>query len=185
MRRRRRLVQQRRSFFIAGEGQSERAFVRFLQRLCDEAGLPVYLDVKPQDGGGAVNVIKQAGRWLEKNPPKREYKVRLVLLDRDRIEAEPARRQTRLRSCLEASIQALRLFFKTRIWKGSYSGCIKGRNNVGLRQTNRKEYCSRSGPSIKNRQRPSSCANASRWTMFGGRPQYDQQLRRLLEVIGL
>ena len=89
MRSRRRSVQPRRAVFIASEGQSERALVRFLQRLCDEADLSVHLDARPQDGGGAENVIEQAGRWLEKNPPKREYKTRLVLLDRDRIEAEP------------------------------------------------------------------------------------------------
>ncbi len=89
MRSRRRLVQPRRVVFIAGEGQSERAFVIFLQRLCDEAGLHVHLDVKPQDGGGSVAVIEQAGRWLKRNRSRREYQTRLVLLDRDRIEAEP------------------------------------------------------------------------------------------------
>ena len=72
MRGRRRPVRPRRSFFIAGEGQSERPFARFLQHLCDEAGLHVHLDIKPQDGGGSVAVIEQTGRWLKRNRSRRE-----------------------------------------------------------------------------------------------------------------
>ena len=89
MRGRRRSVPPRRSFFIAGEGQSERPFARFLQHLCDETGLHVHLDIRPQDGGGSAAVIEQAGRWLKRNRSRREYRARLVLLDRDRVVEDP------------------------------------------------------------------------------------------------
>ena len=49
-------IQRRRVIFIGVEGKSDRAFVNFLARVCDDAGLHLHLDVKPATGGDSVAV---------------------------------------------------------------------------------------------------------------------------------
>ena len=86
--RRRRSVKPRRAIFIGVEGESDRAFVRFLQRCCEEEGRRLNLLVKPGGGGDSVTVVEEAGRHLARHPAKRNIRDKLVLLDRDRIEQD-------------------------------------------------------------------------------------------------
>ena len=83
--RRRGGVQRRRVIFIGVEGKSDRAFVQFLQRVCDEEGLHLHLDVKPGSGGDSLQVVDHARRRLNRHLDRRALKARLVLLDSDRI----------------------------------------------------------------------------------------------------
>lgn len=83
--RRRRRVPARTIIFIGCEGKSERAFVRFLTHLCQEAGLHLHLDAKPGNGGDSVSVVQEAARHLRKHPDRMSIKHSFVLLDRDRI----------------------------------------------------------------------------------------------------
>ena len=167
MRGRRRPVRPRRSFFIAGEGQSERPFARFLQHLCDEAGLHVHLDIKPQDGGGSVAVIEQAGRWLKRNRSGREYQARLVLLDRDRIEAEP---QEGIQARSVAARYKLEIVFQDPNLEGLLVRLHTGQEQRRIAASDSESDCVNCGLRIKSRRRPSSYANTSRWPMFGGQP---------------
>ena len=79
--RRRSGVQRRRVVFIGVEGKSDRAFVKFLGRVCDDEGLHLHLDVKPASGGDSVAVVEEAGRRLKRHPDFRVISKRLVLLD--------------------------------------------------------------------------------------------------------
>ena len=88
--RRRSGVQRRRVVFIGVEGKSDRAFVKFLGRVCDDEGLHLHLDVKPASGGDSVAVVEEAGRRLKRHPDFRVISKRLVLLDSDRIETDRA-----------------------------------------------------------------------------------------------
>ena len=84
---RRRSVKPRRVIFIGVEGKSDQAFVRFLGRCCEEAGLHLHLDVRPGSGGDSVAVVEEAARYL-KHSGKSNIRNKLVLLDRDRIEQD-------------------------------------------------------------------------------------------------
>ena len=86
--RRRRRVPPRTIIFIGCEGKSERAFVRFLTHLCQEAGLHLHLDARPGNGGDSVSVVREARRHLEKHPDRKSIKDSFVLLDRDRIDQD-------------------------------------------------------------------------------------------------
>ena len=55
--RRRRSVEPRRVIFIGVEGESDRAFVQFLQRCCDGEGRRLHLRMKPGSGGDSVSVV--------------------------------------------------------------------------------------------------------------------------------
>ena len=88
--RRRGGVQRRRVVFIGVEGKSDRAFVAFLGRVCDDENLHLHLDVKPANGGDSVAVVEEAGRRLKRHPDPRAISKRLELLDADRIEADRA-----------------------------------------------------------------------------------------------
>ena len=94
---RRRRVPARTIIFIGCEGKSERALVRFLAHLCEEAGLHLHLDAKPGNGGDSVSVVREARRHLEKHPDRKSIKDSFVLLDRHsfrqpfrRVASEPA-----------------------------------------------------------------------------------------------
>ena len=86
--RRRQSVEPRRVIFIGVEGESDRAFVQFLQRCCDREGCHLHLLAKPGNGGDSVRVVEEAGRNLARHSARRDIGERLVLLDRDRIEQD-------------------------------------------------------------------------------------------------
>ena len=182
MRGRRRLVQPRRAIFIAGEGQSERPFVIFLQRLCDEAGLRVHLDAKPQDGGGSVAVIEQAGRWLKRNRSRREYQARLVLLDRDRIEAEP---QEGIQAQVVATRYKLEIVFQDPNLEGLLVRLHRGQEQRRIRASDSESELRKMWPEYQ--KPPTAEQLRQRFTLDDVRraATYDQHLRMLLEVIGL
>ena len=85
---RRRSIKPRRVIFIGVEGESDRAFVRFLERCCEREGRCLHLMVEPAGGGDSVTVVEEAGRHLARHSEKRGIRARLVLLDRDRIEQD-------------------------------------------------------------------------------------------------
>ena len=182
MRGRRRLVQPRRSFFIAGEGQSERPFARFLQHLCDEAGLHVHLDIKPQDGGGSVAVIEQAGRWLKRNRSRREYQARLVLLDYDRIEAEP---QEGIRARAAAARYKLEIVFQDPNLEGLLVRMHAGQEQRRIRASDSESELRKIWPEYQ--KPPTAEQLRQRFTLADVRrvAGHDRHLRQLLEVIGL
>ena len=182
MRGRRRSVQPRRAVFIAGEGQSERAFVIFLQLLCDEAGLHIHLDIKPQDGGGSVAVIEQAGRWLERNRSGRDYQARLVLLDRDRIEAEP---QEGTKAQAASARYKLEIIFQDPNLEGLLLRLYKGQEQRRVTANESERVLLKVWPEYQ--KPPTAEQLRQRFTLDDVRraAKYDQQLRRLLEVIGL
>ena len=182
MRSRRRPVQPRRSFFIAGEGQSERAFVRFLQRLCDEARLYVHLDVRPQDGGGSVAVIEQAGRWLKRNRSRREYQARLVLLDRDRIEAEP---REGMQAQAAATRYKLEIVFQDPNLEGLLVRLHAGQEQRKIRASDSENELRKMWPEYQ--KPPTAEQLRQRFTLDDVRRAavHDQHLQTLLEVIGL
>ncbi len=182
MRGRRRSIQPRRSFFIAGEGRSERAFVGFLQRLCNEAGLHVHLHIKPQDGGGSVAVIEQAGRWLKRNRSRREYQARLVLLDRDRIEAEP---QEGIQAQAAATRYKLTIVFQDPNLEGLLVRLHAGQEQRKIRASNSESELRKMWPEYQ--KPPTAEQLRQRFTLDDVRraATYDQHLRKLLEVIGL
>ncbi len=81
-------IQRRQVVFFGVEGKSDRAFVNFLGHVCDDEGLHLHLDVKPDNGGDSVAVVEEAGRRLSRHPDRRAIRQRLVLLDSDRIETD-------------------------------------------------------------------------------------------------
>lgn len=182
MRSRRRPVPPRRSFFIAGEGQSERPFARFLQHLCDEADLHVHLDIKPQDGGGSVAVIEQAGRWLKKNRSGREYQARLVLLDLDRIEAEP---QEGIQARAVAARYKLKIVFQDPNLEGLLVRLHAGQEQRKIRASDSESELRKLWPAYQ--KPPTAEQLRQRFTLADVRRAavHDQHLRKLLEVIGL
>lgn len=182
MRGRRRPVRPRHSFFIAGEGQSERPFARFLQHLCDEAGLHVHLNIKPQDGGGSVAVVEQAGRWLKRNRSRREYRARLVLLDRDRIEVEP---QEGIRAQAVAARYELEIVFQDPNLEGLLVRLHKGQEQRKIRAPDSESELRKVWPEYQ--KPPTAEQLRQRFTLDDVRraAAHDQYLRTLLEVIGL
>ena len=87
--RQRRHVPPRRVVFVGVEGKSDRAFVRFLGLLCDQAGLHVHLDARPCNGGDSLEVVRETARRL-RHLDIRGIAARLVLLDSDRMKADRA-----------------------------------------------------------------------------------------------
>jgi hypothetical protein len=77
-------IQKRRRFFLAVEGESEQAFVIWLQRLSDTE-LHVHLDSYPLGGGGFKSMLEKAVYLHDRNrKTKGAYKNRFLIVDGDR-----------------------------------------------------------------------------------------------------
>lgn len=83
--RRRRLVTPRLPIFFGVEGKSEQQFVKFLQHVCDDHERNLSLAYATGSGGNTVTVVREANRSLQRHSGRRQFKKRLVLLDRDRV----------------------------------------------------------------------------------------------------
>ena len=77
----------RRVIFIGVEGKSDLAFAIFLGRWCERQCLHLHLDVKHARGGNSFVVVQTAVDHLRHAEPD-NYDMRLVLLDKDRIEQD-------------------------------------------------------------------------------------------------
>ena len=180
--RRRRPVEPRRVIFIGVEGESDRAFVRFLQRCCESEGRRLHLIVKPGNGGDSVSVVEEAGRHLARHSARRDIGDRLVLLDRDRIEQDlKARRDAQA----AASGWNLKIIFQDPNLEGLlfrlHPGCEQRRIAAGdARAELRKVW-------PEYRKPPTADQLSRRFTLshVWRAARRDEELQRLLEVLGL
>ncbi len=88
---RRRPVRRRKRILVAAEGDGEQALARWLQRLCDEQGLHLHLDVAVAGGNDTRWVVEYAvDRRRRRNETKMRDSGALVFLDSDRLEEDRA-----------------------------------------------------------------------------------------------
>ena len=78
-------IQQRKRIFIAGEGEGEQSFVKWLQRLADQNGLHVHLDCQLLGGGGYKTMLEKTTREC-KRKGRQSAKSFILLVDSDRAE---------------------------------------------------------------------------------------------------
>ena len=179
---RRNRVERRRVIFIGVEGTSDRAFVRFLQNCCDEKGLHLHLDTKSAYGGDSVVVVEEAARYLNRHPGRRDISDKLVLLDSDRIRQD---KQAGRDAQSVASKEKLKLIFLRpnlegllfRLHEGHERRKIVNNAETELRKV-WPEYSKRrlTADQLRRRFALSDLQRAA---------QYDNELKRLLEILGL
>ena len=174
-------VERRRVIFIGVEGTSDRAFVRFLYDCCDEKDLYLHLDTKVGNGGDSVVVVEEAARYLNRHPGRRDISDRLVLLDSDRIEQD---KQAGRDAQSVASKEKLELIFLhpnlegllLRLHEGYESRKI-GNNAESVLRKVWSEYSKQlTADQLRRRFALSDLQRAA---------QYDSELKRLLEILGL
>ena len=182
MKRRIPTVRPRRPVFIGVEGKSEQAFVKFLQHLCDEHSRDLSLICAKGSGGDTVTIVREAHRTLKKRRGRIQYKDRLVLLDEDRVDAD-------LQAGLDAKAVASELGFEIIYQAPNLEGLLI-RLHLGFEQ----KSVARGTEGERLRKL---------WPEYGKPPtahqlirrfglddlrraaQYDQELKRLLDVISL
>lgn len=76
-------IPRKKRIFIGTEGQSEKSFATWLQRLCDIEGVHIHLDVVVGQGGDSLAVVQHAVRKYRSRD--RGFKSAFVLLDWDRL----------------------------------------------------------------------------------------------------
>ena len=180
--RRRRSIQPRRVIFIGAEGESDRAFARFLEHCCEREGRRLHLMVKPGGGGDSVTVVEEAGRHLARHPEKRGIRDKLVLLDRDRVPQDlEAGRDARA----AASSWNLKIIFQDPNLEG-----LLFRLHPGCEQ--RKIAADDALPELQKfwpeyRKPPTADQLIRRFTVSDVRraARHDEELQKLLEVLGL
>lgn len=77
------IIQERERIFIAGEGESEQSFVKWLQQLSNQQGLHIHLDCETLEGGGYKSMLEKT---LRERKRKERHRARLsiLLVDSDR-----------------------------------------------------------------------------------------------------
>ena len=179
---RRRSVEPRRAIFIGVEGESDRAFARFLQRCCDGEGQRLHLIVKPSGGGDSVSVVEEAGRHLARHPEKRGIHDRLVLLDRDRIEQDlEAGRDAQT----VASRWSLKIIFQDPNLEGLLFRLHPGREQRKIAAGDALTELRKVWPEY--RKPPTADQLSRRFTVSDVRrvARHDEELQKLLEVLSL
>jgi hypothetical protein len=168
--------------FIGVEGESERAFARFLQRVCDDEGLHLHLDIKLTHGGDSMSVVEEAGRHLARRAFRREIGSRLVLLDRDRVAQD-------LRAGRDAAALAtkwnLQLIFQKPKLEGLLFRLHPGCEERRVAATTAEAELRRVWPEYL--KPPTVDQLTKRFALPDVRraARHDQELRRLLEILGL
>ena len=184
-RRRTKPVEPRRVIFIGVEGKSDLAFTRFLQSCCDEEGLHLHLKVTKGSGGDSVSVVREADRYLKMHPGRGDISHSLVLLDRDRYpqDVQAGRDPQAL-----ASKAKLEIIFQNpnleglllRLHQGHESRIIAADDSMAELRKVWPEYGKSqsllTADELKRRFTVSDLRRAA---------SYDQELRRLLDVLGL
>lgn len=83
---------QRRRFFVACEGDSERGYAAFLQGLAKDLGVAIHLDIRPCHGGDPLAIVETAVSELKLRSRRRgAYVGQAVFLDADRRDDVPDR----------------------------------------------------------------------------------------------
>jgi len=176
-------VRVRRVIFVGVEGKSDGALVRFLQRVSDDLGLHLHLDVKQGSGGDSLQVVDQARRRLERHPARRMLKARLVLLDADRIEQDRKAGRDAIAVAAKGKLEVVLLTpnlegLLVRLHRGHQAQAIP--SEEALRQLrklwNGYDKGSLSATDLSKRFELADLRRAAR---------YDRYLARLLELIGL
>jgi hypothetical protein len=86
MARARKFVAKRVRVFLACEGESERAYGRWLQEMGDAQGIRIHIDAHVCGGGDPLALIQQADRHLARAVRRGgPFAMRLLLYDADRI----------------------------------------------------------------------------------------------------
>jgi len=172
----------RRPVFVAVEGKSEQAFVKFLQHLCDEHGRSLSLICAKGSGGDTVTIVREAHRSLKRRRGRIQFKDRLVLLDQDRVDAD-------LQAGLDAKAIASELGFEIiyqtpdleglliRFHPGSEQKSVaRGTEGERLRRLWREYSKPPTAHQLIRKFELDDLRRAAR---------YDEELKRLLDVIGL
>ena len=182
MKRRFPTVKPRRPVFIGVEGKSEQAFVKFLQTLCDDNGRNLSLNCAKGNGGDTVTIVREAHRSLKKRRGRIQYKARLVLLDKDRVDAD-------LQAGLNADAIASELGFEIIYQDPNLEGLLI-RLHPGLEQKSvaRGTEGERLRKLWPEYSKPPTAHQLIR--QFGlddlrRAAHYDRGLKRLLDIIGL
>ena len=83
------IIQKRRRIFAGVEGESERSFVAWMQRLCDTKNRLFHLDIFIAGGGDCAEIAsRSADECRRRSVARAPYCARIVLLDSDRLKVD-------------------------------------------------------------------------------------------------
>ena len=174
-------VERRRVIFIGVEGPSDRTFIRFLYDCCDEKGLYLHLDTKVGNGGDSVVVVKEAARYLNRHSGRRDISNRLVLLDSDRIEQD---KQAGLDAQRVASEKNLELIFLHPNLEGLLLRLHEGHERRKI-VNNAEAELRKVWPAYSKQLTADQLGQRFTLSDLQRAAQYDDGLKRLLEILGL
>lgn len=174
-------IPRRKRIFCGCEGASVRSFVTWLSRLCDESGLHLHLDQFDAGGGDSDSVIQRSFNERKKRIGNDgRYYRSIVLLDSDRLETD--RRVGRGASALAGNVTLVWLQpnlegLLIRLHKGHETRQLQGKDAFAVLKRIWPNYeKSVSALELRSRFNLDDLKRAAR---------YDDQLKRLLEVISL
>ena len=99
---------QRRRFLVACEGDSEVGYAALLQRLADDSGLAIHLDIRRCHGGDPLAIVEAAASELHIRSTRRgAYAGRAIFLDADRRDDDLDRTARAVRLIRENGFHAI------------------------------------------------------------------------------
>lgn len=175
-------IERRRAIYIGVEGDSDRALAGFLQWCCDEAGLHLHLNIRPATGGDSYAIVEHARRRLKRHAGRKEFQHTLVLLDRDRVNQDRGAGRDAPALAAKAHLQ---IIYQEPNLEGLLLRLHGNQEQRRVAAISAEAELRRLWPEY--RKPPSVEQLKQRFKLEDVRraAQYDQELRRLLNILGL
>jgi len=143
--------------------------------------LHLHLDTKSADGGDSVVVVEEAARDLNRHPRRQNISARLVLLDSDRIERD---KQAGRDAQSGASKGNLELIFLHPNLEGLLLRLHEGHENRRI-GNNAEAELKKVWPEYSKQLTADQLIQRFVLSDLQRAAQYDDELERLLEILGL
>ena len=180
----RRPIPKRTRIFAGTEGESERSFAAWLQGLCDGEGRHLHLDIVAAGGRSSAKIVETcAGRCHERSRKHGPYRAGLVLLDCDRLEDK---RQNEADPRPIAGKAGIELVFLKPALEGVLVRLHKGQQTRRLATARDAERdLKRLWPEYRKPAPAAALRERFDLDRLRRTAGYDDQLRRLAELLGL
>ena len=177
-------------FFVAGEGQSEQSFSKWLKELTDSQNLSLHLDYKPLEGGGYKSMYDKAIKLREKGLKKGKFGHSILLVDSDRSDRNDCSGDWSLE---QLTVEAAKNHIQVCVQRPNHEGLLfrilsnedKDKKNLSLTPAKTKERLKKIWPEY---EKGTDALALSRRLSYDGlirAAHWDSDLKDLLTTIGL
>ena len=177
-------IKRREPIFAGAEGQSEVTLIAWLQQICDDAGLALYLDAHNARGGYPEKIVKNCIGTIRTLPNRREsYVDHFILLDSDVLKDDIELGRNPVKLAKENDINLI--FLEPNIEGFYYRMCKEGNEKTILDKDKVENELERIWPDYKKNISKDDLIHKFTVEDIRRVAKYDKNVEKLLSILGL